>query len=317
MNLIFAGTPAFAVPALEALLRAGHRIRAVYTQPDRPAGRGRRLAASPVKQCAQTHGIEVRQPEKISGEEEILRSDAPDAMIVIAYGLLLPPPILAIPRHGCINVHASLLPRWRGAAPIPRAIQAGDSETGVSIMQMEAGLDTGPVLAEARTPIHATDTAQTLHDRLAQLGAETLVATLERLARGAVTPQPQDNAGTCYAKKLSKEEARLDWTRPAIALHRKIRALNPWPVASTVWRGKTLRLWEVGPLEERHAAGAPGTIVQADAAGICVLTGDAVLTLTRLQAEGGKILAAGEFLNGHKLAAGDRLGDAAQNTTNR
>jgi methionyl-tRNA formyltransferase len=317
MNLIFAGTPDFAVPALEALLRAGHHIRALYTQPDRPAGRGRKLAASPVKQCAQTHGIEIRQPEKISGEEKILRSDAPDAMIVIAYGLLLPPPILAIPRHGCINVHASLLPRWRGAAPIPRAIEAGDTETGVSIMQMEAGLDTGPVLAEARTPIHATDTARTLHDRLALLGAETLVAALERLARGGVTSQPQDGAGACYAKKLSKEEARLDWTRPAIALHRKIRALNPWPVASTVWRGKTLRLWEAGPLETRHAAGVPGSIVQADAGGIRVLTGDGVLTLTRLQAEGGKILAAGEFLNGHKLAAGDRLGDAAQNATNR
>jgi methionyl-tRNA formyltransferase len=317
MNLIFAGTPTFAVPALEALLRAGHRIRSVYTQPDRPAGRGRKLVASSVKQCAQTHGIEVRQPEKISGEEKILRADAPETMIVIAYGLLLPPPILALPRHGCINVHASLLPRWRGAAPIPRAIEAGDTETGVSIMQMEAGLDTGPVLAEARTPIHATDTAQTLHDRLAQLGAETLVATLERLARGAVTPQPQDNAGACYAKKLSKEESRLDWTQPAIVLHRRIRALNPWPVASTVWRGKTLRLWEVGPLEARHATGAPGTIVQADAAGIRVLTGDGVLTLTRLQAEGGKILAASDFLNGHKLAAGDRLGDATQSAPSR
>ncbi|HSW52053.1 MAG TPA: methionyl-tRNA formyltransferase [Sulfuricaulis sp.] len=309
MNLIFAGTPAFAVPALEALLRAGHRIRAVYTQPDRPAGRGRKLAASAVKQCAQAHGIEVRQPEKISSEEEILRRDAPDAMIVIAYGLLLPSPILAIPRHGCINVHASLLPRWRGAAPIPRAIEAGDTETGVSIMQMEAGLDTGPVLAQARTPIHESDTAQTLHDRLAQLGADTLVATLERLARGAVTPQPQDNTGACYAKKLSKEESALDWARPAMELHRKLRALNPWPVASTAWRGKTLRLWEAGPLEARPATGAPGTIVQADAAGIRVLTGDGVLTLTRLQAEGGKILAAGEFLNGHRLAAGERLGE--------
>src|SRR3989344_3188738 len=154
MNLIFAGTPQFAVPSLEALLRAGHRIRAVYTQPDRPAGRGRKLAASPVKQCAEIHGIEIRQPEKISGEEKILRTDAPDAIIVIAYGLLLPPAVLAIPAHGCINVHASLLPRWRGAAPIPRAIEAGDTETSVSIMQMETGLDTGPVLAEARIPIH-------------------------------------------------------------------------------------------------------------------------------------------------------------------
>jgi len=315
MNLIFAGTPAFAVPALEALLRAGHRIRAVYTQPDRPAGRGRKLAASPVKRSAQTHGIEIRQPEKISGEEKILQADAPEAMIVIAYGLLLPPPILAIPRHGCINVHASLLPRWRGAAPIPRAIEAGDTETGVSIMQMEAGLDTGPVLAEARTPIHASDTAQTLHDRLAQLGADALVATLDRLARGAVTPQAQDAAGACYAKKLRKEESALDWARPATELHRKIRALNPWPVAATRWRGKTLRLWELGPLEERHAAGAPGTIVQADPAGIRVRTGDGVLTVTRLQAEGGKILAAGDFLNGHPLAAGDRLGNEIQNET--
>ena len=317
MNLIFAGTPAFAVPALEALLRAGHVIRAVYTQPDRPTGRGRKFVTGAVKQCAQKHGIEIRQPEKISAEEKIFRADAPEAMIVIAYGLILPASLLAVPRHGCINVHASLLPRWRGAAPIPRAIEAGDTETGVSIMQMEAGLDTGPVLAEARTPIHATDTAQTLHDRLAQLGAETLVNTLESLARGAVTPQVQDSAGACYAKKLSKDESRLDWTRPAIELHRKIRALNPWPVASTVWRGKPLRLWEVGPLETQGSAGAPGTILQADGTGIRVLTGNGVLTLTRLQAEGGKILAAGDFLNGHKLATGDRLGDASQNAQAR
>ena len=317
MNLIFAGTPAFAVPALEALLRAGHTVRAVYTQPDRPAGRGRKLTASPVKQRARDHGIEIRQPEKISGEENILRADAPDAMIVIAYGLLLPPLILAIPHHGCINVHASLLPRWRGAAPIPRAIEAGDAETGVSIMQMEAGLDTGPVLAEAHTPIHETDTAQTLHDRLAELGAETLVAALERLARGDITAAVQDAAGACYAKKLRKEEAWLDWTQAASRLHRKIRAFNPWPVAATRWRGKNLRLWEVGPLKTHGGSRAPGTIVQADATGIRVQTGDGVLTLTRLQAEGGKILAAGDFLNGHKLAAGDRLDDAVQNTAAR
>ncbi len=317
MKLIFAGTPTFAVPALEALLRAGHHVRAVYTQPDRPAGRGRKLTASPVKQCAQSHGIEIRQPEKISSEEKILRADTPETIIVIAYGLLLPPAVLAIPRHGCINVHASLLPRWRGAAPIPRAIEAGDMETGVSIMQMEAGLDTGPVLAEARTPIHESDTAQTLHDRLAQLGADTVVAILERLAGGVVTPQAQDAAGACYAKKLRKEESPLDWTQPAKALHRKIRAFNPWPVASTCWRGKTLRLWEAGPLEASSAAGTPGTIVQADAAGICVQTGVGVLTLTRLQTEGGKILAAGDFLNGHKLTAGDRLGNENKNASTR
>ncbi len=317
MNLIFAGTPAFAVPALEALLRAGHRVRAVYTQPDRPAGRGRKLTASPVKLCARQHGIEIRQPEKLVGEESRLRADAPDAMIVIAYGLLLPESLLVIPRHGCLNVHASLLPRWRGAAPIPRAIEAGDAITGVSIMQMETGLDTGPVLAEARTPIHDSDTSQTLHDRLAPLGADTLVRALEQLALGEIKPQAQDSARACYAKKLRKEETVLDWTRPASALHRKIRALIPWPVASTTWRGKTLRLWEVGPLVQKNTPGAPGTVVQAEANGVCVATGDGALTITRLQAEGGKILTAGEFLNGHPLAVGDRMGDEIHDTTSR
>jgi len=315
MNLIFAGTPAFAVPALEALRRAGHVIRAVYTQPDRPAGRGRQLTASPVKQYAEKFGIEIRQPEKLQGEEARLRTDAPEAMIVIAYGLLLPPAILAIPRHGCLNVHASLLPRWRGAAPIPRAIEAGDVVTGVSIMQMETGLDTGPVLAEASTPITDLDTAQTLHDRLAQLGAETLVSTLERMQHGAVSPTPQDATHTCYAKKLRKEEAPIDWRQPAAVLHHKIRALNPWPVASTVWHGKTLRLWDVGQLENQRASGAPGTIVRTDASGVRVLTGDGVLNITRLQAQGGKVLAAGVFLNGHRLTAGDRLGDEQKNRT--
>jgi len=317
MNLIFAGTPAFAVPALEALLHAGHVIRAVYTQPDRPAGRGRKLTASPVKACAQKHGLEIRQPDKLVGEENRLRTDAPDALIVIAYGLLLPPTVLAIPRYGCINVHASLLPRWRGAAPIPRAIEAGDEVTGVSIMQMEAGLDTGPVLAEARIPVEETDTAQTLHDRLAQLGANTLVATLERLARGEARPHVQDEALACYASKLRKDESPLDWTRPAMVLQRKVRALDPWPVASTTWRGKTLRIWEAVPGVKNVAAGLPGTIMQADASGIHVLTGDGVLILRRLQAEGGKILAAGDFLNGHRLAAGDLLGDEAHNPPTR
>jgi len=315
MNLIFAGTPAFAVPALDALGHAGHVILAVYTQPDRPAGRGRQLTASPVKQCAAKYGFEIRQPEKLHGQEQRLCDDAPDAMIVIAYGLLLPSTILAIPRHGCINVHASLLPRWRGAAPIPRAIEAGDSITGVSIMQMEAGLDTGPVLARAPIPITDIDTAQTLHDRLARLGAATLISTLERMTRGEIMPSPQDPTHACYALKLRKEEAPIDWRQPAAVLHRKIRALNPWPVAGTVWRGQTLRLWEVGPLEKQRAADTAGTIVQADAAGVRVFTGDGVLNVTRLQVQGGKSLAAGDFLNGHRLAAGDRLGDEQKNRT--
>ena len=205
-------------------------------------------------------------------------------------------------------MHASLLPRWRGAAPIPRAIEAGDEVTGVSIMQMEAGLDTGPVLAQARIPVQATDTAQTLHDRLAQLGADTLVATLEHLVRGGAKPQAQDEARACYARKLCKDESPLDWNLPAVVLDRKVRALDPWPVASTAWRGKTLRIWEAVPGVRNIASGVPGTIMQADNSGIQVLTGDGLLILKRLQSEGGKILAAGDFLNGHRLAAGERLG---------
>lgn len=317
MNLIFAGTPNFAVPALEALLRSGHGIRAVYTQPDRPAGRGRKLIASPVKQCAEKHGIKIHQPEKLSGEVNQLCSYAPDAMIVIAYGLILPATVLTIPRYGCINVHASLLPRWRGAAPIPRAIEAGDAVTGVSIMQLEAGLDTGPVLSETKISIHESDTAQTLHDRLSWLGADLLIATLERLARGEAIPRSQNEAQACYANKLRKNESPIDWKQTATVLHRKIRAFVPWPVASTIWRGKTLRLWEVGPLLKNSAPGTPGTIVRADVSGIDVRTGDGALTITRLQAEGGNILAAGDFINGYKLAAGDRLGDETNSHATR
>ncbi|MEK7207899.1 MAG: methionyl-tRNA formyltransferase [Pseudomonadota bacterium] len=311
MNLVFAGTPVFAVPALDALLRAGHTIQAVYTQPDRPAGRGRKLSASPVKEFAQAHGLEIRQPLSLKEEAEALRALAPEAMIVIAYGLLLPPAVLAIPKYGCINVHASLLPRWRGAAPIPRAIETGDAVTGVCIMQMEAGLATGPVLARAETAIAPTDTAQTLHDRLAPLGAQTLIATLERLARGEIHPQPQNDAQACYAKKLRKDESPVDWARPALELHRQIRALNPWPVASTTWNGKVVRLWEVGSPEPTATTPEPGTVVRADASGIRVATGNGILCLTRLQAAGGKILAAGDFLNGHRIAVGDHLGGAS------
>jgi methionyl-tRNA formyltransferase len=309
MNLIFAGTPAFAVPSLEALHATGHTILAVYTQPDRPAGRGRRIAESAVKQCALGLGLSVRQPASLKGEaeHEQLRALKADAMIVIAYGLLLPQAVLDIPRLGCLNVHASLLPRWRGAAPIARAIEAGDAETGVAIMQMEAGLDTGPVLMETRTPILDTDTAATLHDRLAQLGAETLVSALEQLARGALVPQPQDHAAACYAKKLSKNEARLDWNQGALALHRKIRAFNPWPVAFTSWRGEGLRMWEVATPAGETTDAAPGTVIAADSAGVRVATGAGVLTVTRLQREGGKPLAAADFVNGTRLAPGERF----------
>jgi methionyl-tRNA formyltransferase len=309
MNLVFAGTPAFAVPSLEALVAAGHTIRAVYTQPDRPAGRGRKLGMSPVKEFALAHGLEVRQPAslKIESEVDALRSLAPDAMIVIAYGLLLPAAVLAVPRHGCLNVHASLLPRWRGAAPIARAIEAGDSESGITIMQMDEGLDTGAMLLKSAEPIHDTDTAASLHDRLAALGARTLVTALAQLARGELRPEFQDNASACYARKLKKEEAVIDWTLDAAVLHRRIRAFNPWPVAVTGWRGERLRLWEVGPLTSGTVANAPGTVLSASADGVNVATGRGALTLTRLQREGGRALPAGEFVNGTRLAAGEQF----------
>ena len=310
MNLVFAGTPQFAVPSLEALLAAGHSIRAVYTQPDRPAGRGRQISPSPVKQLALARGIAVRQPETLADAAAELARLAPDAMIVIAYGLLLPRAVLAVPRFGCLNVHASLLPRWRGAAPIARAIEAGDRVTGVFIMQMEEGLDTGPLFDCADTPIGDTETAAQLHDRLAHLGAATLVATLARIERGTAQAHAQDPAGACYARKLRKEEARIDWREPARTVHCKIRAFNPWPVAHTRFRGRSLRLWEVAPLTAAviPALPAPGTIVAADARGITVAAGDGAVTLTRLQLEGGRLLDAAAFLNGQRVTCGERFG---------
>jgi methionyl-tRNA formyltransferase len=307
MNIVFAGTPAFSVAPLAALHAAGHRMLAVYTQPDRPAGRGRELKASPVKEWALAHDIAVHQPASLKSAEEAkhLRQLAPDVMIVIAYGLILPQAILDIPRHGCLNVHASLLPRWRGAAPIQRAIEAGDRETGVTIMQMDAGLDTGDIRLTRTMPISETDTSATLHDRLSALGAEALCAALDQLARGTLARAPQDNAQANYAAKLSKDEARLDWSQPAVVLQRKIRAFNPWPMAFTTVDGAPLRVWES---VVDTGAGVPGSVLRAGHDGIAVATGDGVLRLTRVQTEGGKPLAARDFLNGRPLASGARLG---------
>lgn len=312
MNLVFAGTPAFAVPALKALVEAGHIVRAVYTQPDRRAGRGRRVGESAVKQAARELGLPLHQPERLdAAAADDLRALAPDAMVVVAYGQLLSSAVLAIPRLGCINVHASLLPRWRGAAPIARAIEAGDAITGVSIMQMEAGLDTGPVWASADTAITDTDTASTLHDRLSVIGARLLVDTLARLARGDIAAQIQDDAQACYAKKLRKEEAVIDWSQPAAVLHRRIRAFLPRPVACTTFRGKLLRLWGVEALEPTPTTSAPGTVVAVDSNAVRVATGGGALALARLQLEGGKILSAHEFANGQRLTVGERLGAPA------
>lgn len=308
MNIVFAGTPAFALPTLQRLYATGQHIVAVYTQPDRPAGRGRQLRASPIKEFALAHGIPVRQPITLREGEGELAALKPDVMVVVAYGLLLPPKILAVPRFGCINVHASLLPRWRGAAPIARAIEAGDQKTGVTIMQMEAGLDTGPMLLTRETAIAETDTSESLEQHLAVLGAEALLEALARVADGSIRPEPQDNAVATYAAKLQKAEALLDWSQPAAVLHRKIRAFNPRPVATTLWRGEALRLWEVGPCEPAPKNAAPGTVHSADASGLRVHTGDGMLNVLRLQAAGGRALPVREFLNGNPIAADERLG---------
>jgi len=310
MNLVFAGTPAFAVPALKALLDAGHTILVVYTQPDRPAGRGRKLGTSAVKEFALERSLRVHQPLTLKSDSEVetLRTLKPDALIVIAYGLILPQSILAIPKYGCINVHASLLPRWRGAAPIQRAIEAGDDSTGVTIMQMDAGLDTGAIFALAATPIHEQDTAASLHDRLAEIGASLLVTTLARLVHGEITPQAQDSTHATYATKLKKEEARIDWDTDAGLLARRVRAFNPWPVAYTTLDGQALRLWSAHAESGAPAMQPPGTVLSAAADGVRVQCATGVLCITRLQLQGGKEVDARAFLNGRPLPAGVRFG---------
>lgn len=308
LRVVFAGTPAFAVPSLDALLAAGHEVCAVYTQPDRRAGRGRALTPCPVKRRAEAAGLTVHQPDTLRHEAPVLQALAPEVMVVVAYGLLLPPAVLAVPARGCLNVHASLLPRWRGAAPIQRAIEAGDERTGITIMQMDAGLDTGDMLSRTEVPIASEDTAQTLHDKLAGAGADLLVATLTRLEAGETTPQPQPAAGVTYAAKLTKQEAWIDWSRGAEEIARKVRALNPWPVACTRWGDKTLRLWRACAVAA--APGTPGTVIRADSAGILVSAGDGAVRLEELQAPGGKPLLAGAFLNGYRMHPGDRLESA-------
>jgi methionyl-tRNA formyltransferase len=290
------------VPALEALVRSSHRVVAVYTQPDRPAGRGQQLAASAVKQCAVRHGLPVEQPATLrdSAAVEGLQRWSPDVMIVAAYGLLLPQAILQIPQLGCINIHASLLPRWRGAAPIQRAIAAGDAQAGVTIMQMEAGLDTGPMLLTRAVPIEARETAASLHDRLATLGADALLDALEEIAQGTAKPQAQPADGVTYATKLRKEEAAIDWSQPAAQIDRQIRAFDPWPVAETRLHGQQLRVWQAMPVDA-PASRSPGEVLATSAAGIDVSTGKGVLRLTRVQSAGRKAMSAAEFLKAHRL----------------
>jgi methionyl-tRNA formyltransferase len=303
MRLIFAGTPEFAALALASVLDAGHQVVLVLTQPDRPAGRGMALTSSPVKQQALAAGIEVFQPLTLKDPvaQERLRAVGADVMVVAAYGLILPQVVLDMPRLGCINIHASLLPRWRGAAPIQRAILAGDNETGVCIMQMEAGLDTGPVMLSATLLIDDDDTSATLHDKLAELGARLVV---EALAGMPLSAHPQPEAGVTYAAKIEKAEASLDWRLPATALLKRVRAFNPFPGASSVLNGSSLKLWCADATDAR---GEPGVVLAVDKSGIVVACGEGAIRLTELQKAGGKRLPVKQFLAGTPVLPGSRF----------
>lgn len=297
MRILFAGTPEFAVPPLSALLNSGHDICAVYTQPDRPAGRGRKLSASPVKTLAEQHGIPVHQPASLKdqAEQDMLRSLSPDLMVVVAYGLILPREVIEIPRLGCVNIHASLLPHWRGAAPIQRSIQAGDKETGVTIMFIEPRLDAGPMLHRKHCRILSGETAGELHDRLSLLGAEALMETLPALEAGTVVPEIQNESQVSYAEKLNKESAQLDWSRPAVELERQVRAFNPWPVAETACEDSTLRIWRAEALPiDCHDL--PGTVFDHSAS-LDVATGEGMLRLHEIQLPGARRIQGKDFLN--------------------
>lgn len=314
MRVVFAGTPEFARVALERLQAAGFEIPLVLTQPDRPAGRGMKLQASPVKQFALEQGIAVAQPRSLrldgkfpdeaeAGRQALLEA-RPDVMVVAAYGLILPQWVLDLPRLGCLNIHASLLPRWRGAAPIHRAIEAGDAETGITIMQMDAGLDTGDMLLIEREPIRAEDTTASLHDRLAALGGRLIVEALELAACGGLQATPQPEAGVNYAHKIEKAESAIDWQQDAAQIARRLRAFDPFPGGQAQLEGETLKIWRAEPTE---AAGAPGEVLAAEAGGLVVACGQGALRLLELQRAGGKRLGAAAFLQSRPIAPGSRL----------
>ena len=301
LRLGFAGTPQFAVPALDALSQM-QRICAVFTQPDRPAGRGQPLRGSPVKALAIARGIRVYQPASFKSPEalESLRSLELDILVVVAYGLILPAAAIQCPRKGCINLHASLLPRWRGAAPIQRALLAGDPTTGVTIMRMDSGLDTGPTLASRAIDVGDLDNAKTLHDRLARLGAKLLIETLDAIRSARVREVPQPAEGVTYAEKIIKAEALIDWQQDAVEIWRRVRAFNPWPVAETRFNGAQLRIWDAEMLQRQQAA-APGTVIAATHDGIDVACGSGMLRVLRLQLAGRKPISAQEFIKGQRL----------------
>ncbi|HAY0634891.1 TPA: methionyl-tRNA formyltransferase [Serratia marcescens] len=310
LRIIFAGTPDFAARHLDALLSSEHQIVGVFTQPDRPAGRGNKLTPSPVKVLAEQHQLPVFQPKSLRPEENqrLVADLNADVMVVVAYGLILPQAVLDMPRLGCINVHGSLLPRWRGAAPIQRSLWAGDSETGVTIMQMDVGLDTGDMMHKIACPIESSDTSASLYDKLAQLGPQGMLTTLRQMADGSATREVQDEALVTYAEKLSKEEARLDWTLSAAQLERCIRAFNPWPVSYFTIDDQPVKVWQASVLAQ-SANAEPGTVVHADKYGIQVATADGILNLIQLQPAGKKPMSAQDLLNSRRewFTPGNRL----------
>ncbi len=305
MRIVFAGTPDFAVPALNALIASNHQLVGIYTQPDRPSGRGRKLTASPVKCVAEQREIPVYQPVSLREADAIqqLRDLRPDVMVVVAYGLILPSQVLEIPAKECLNIHASLLPRWRGAAPIHRSIISGDQQTGVTIMRMQATLDTGPILLQRSIPIQQQTSAE-LFEQLAAIGAEALMSVIATIESGTIQAQVQNELQATYAKKISKEEARLDWQQPAQVLARQIRGLNPWPVANTLLNDKILRIWQARPMTdsiEKNTGLQPGQIISDGRKQFLVVTGDGLLELLEVQLPGGKRLTSAEFLNAHQV----------------
>ncbi len=308
MKIIFAGTPEFAAVSLTALIDSNHEVVAVLTQPDRPAGRGRKLTPSPVKVVAIEHEIEVHQPRSLKNQtaQELIESFAADVMIVAAYGLILPEEILAIPKYGCLNIHASLLPRWRGAAPIQRAIEAGDKQTGITIMQMDQGLDTGDMLKKQAIDIQQDDTAGSLHDRLAGLGAQLIIEVIEQIQNGTVQAQPQDSSKVTYAHKLSRQESSIDWNQPAKSIVNRIHAFNPWPAAKTTHNDVQLKLLKAKVVNQ-NTRDEIGTVIVQDKK-IRVQAKYGQVELLQLQKPGGRPVSAQEFLNGYSFTDGDQLG---------
>ncbi|VAW88740.1 Methionyl-tRNA formyltransferase [hydrothermal vent metagenome] len=312
LKIIFAGTPEFAAVALHALLASEHEVCAVYTQPDRPAGRGRKLTAGPVKQTALDYAVPVYQPLTLcdADVQAELEAHEADVMVVVAYGLILPVEVLQAPRHGCINIHASLLPRWRGAAPIQRAIIAGDTESGVTIIQMDKGLDTGAMLEKRTCKITEGDSGGQLHDRLAKLGAAAVLSTLVKISDGSVSGEVQDDALSCYASKIDKKEALVDWSHPALEIRRQVSAFNPWPVAYTLLPdGQRLRIWQAVAIPA-DSDSVSGTVIEANKTGIDIATGDGLLRLLQVQLPGGRQVSSGDFLNAYALKSSARLDES-------